>query len=84
MASSRNYRRVSDPSEVSDPQRPVISDELSQRLKKYKGKWVAVYGDVVVAAGHSASEVTKAAAKRRITDPLVFRVPKHPERINYL
>ncbi len=84
MASSEKPQKLPTPSDVIESEEPAISDELSNELEKYKGKWVAVYEDRVVASGDSAVEVTKAAAKRNITDPLVFRVPTHPERINYL
>ena len=65
---------------------PVIDEKLSQELQRYKGKWVAVdrASGKVVASGESAIEVKQAAEKVNVTDPLIFRVTAHPERLNLL
>lgn len=66
---------------VSQP--PPIEEELSSKLQEYKGRWVAVDQDVVVADGDSAAEVLKAARDKGHTDPLVFRVSTTPERLAF-
>jgi hypothetical protein len=66
-------------------QRPqVIDEELAKELEAYKGKWVAVHGGKVIAAGDSATEAVQAALEVGVTDPLVFRVSAHPERLSLL
>jgi hypothetical protein len=69
---------------ATKPRRPPIDEKLAEQLREYKGQWVAVSPDrnQVVAAGKSAKEALEAAVKRGVTDPLVFRVSAHPERIN--
>ena len=62
----------------------VIDEELAKELSAYKGKWVAVDRGRVVASGDSATEAVEAAQKVGVTDPLVFRVSAHPERLNLL
>jgi len=62
---------------------PPIAEELSSRLQQYKGRWVAVDQDEVVADADSASEVLKIALERGHTDPLVFRVATSPERLAF-
>jgi len=64
--------------------RPVIDKKLAEELAHHKGRWVAVYNGHVVASGASASEVVQAALKKQVTDPLVFRVTAHPERLSFL
>jgi hypothetical protein len=44
--------------------------------------WVAVFGDRLIAVGDSAADVLKKALEAGITDPTVFRVPIHPERLS--
>lgn len=83
---SNKPRKAPDPAplDLTEPEQPAIDDQLSEELEKYKGRWVAVFNKQIVASGDSAVEVTKTALEKGITDPLVFRVPSHPERINYL
>lgn len=64
-------------------QEPVIEGPLAHELDQYKGRWVAVFQDHVVAAGDSAGEALAAAQAKRITDPLIFRVPTNPNRIAF-
>jgi len=66
------------------PRRPPIDEKLAEQLRGYKGRWVAVSSDrnELVAAGKSAAEALQAAVKLGVTDPLVFRVSAHPERLN--
>ena len=64
--------------------RPAIDKKLAEELTHYKGQWVAVHNGHVVASGKSASEAVQAALKKQVTDPLVFRVTAHPERLSFL
>jgi hypothetical protein len=64
-------------------QEPVIEGPLARELDQYKGQWVAVFQDHVVAAGDSAVEVLESAQANHITDPLIFRVPTNPNRIGF-
>jgi hypothetical protein len=64
-------------------EQPPIAEELSSRLQQFKGRWVAVDQDEVVADGESAGEVLKLARERGHTDPLVFRVSSSPERLAF-
>lgn len=63
---------------------PVIDEKLSEELQRFKGKWVAVDRGKVVASGESAIEAKQEALKVNVTDPLIFRVTAHPERLNLL
>ena len=67
----------------SSVQEPVIEGALADDLTKHKGQWVAVLGDAIIASGATATEVKEAALERGVTDPLVFRVPLHPNRIAF-
>jgi len=69
---------------TQNPQEPVIEGPLANELESHKGRWVAVYQDKVVAVGDSAIEVKEEATRKQITDPLVFRVPTHANRIAFL
>jgi hypothetical protein len=66
------------------PRRAPIDEKLAAELQAYKGKWVAVAPDKsqVVASGASAKEALEEATKAGVTDPLIFRVSAHPERLN--
>ena len=64
------------------PTPAVIDKKLSEELQKYKGKWVAVDKNKVVGSGDTALEAKEAAAKVGVTDPIIFRVTAHPERLN--
>jgi len=70
--------------QVEGVQDPVIDNALAKELENYKGRWVAIDQGKLVATGNSASEVIAAAEKAGVTDPLVFRVATHPERLNFL
>ena len=72
------------PGKVTTP--PVIDEKLSTELLQYKGKWVAVdqINRKVVGSGDTALEAKEAADKAHVTDPLIFRVSAHPERVNLL
>jgi hypothetical protein len=65
---------------------PVIDETLSKELQQYKGKWVAVdqVTRKVVGSGNTPMEAKTAAEKVNVTDPIIFRVTAHPERINLL
>ncbi len=72
-------------SEMDDAKQPQeIDAELARQLENYLGRWVAVYEGRVVASGNSAMEAVEAALKEGVTDPLVFRVSAHPDRLNLL
>lgn len=62
---------------------PAVPDELASELEAFKGRWVAIVSDKVVADGNSAAEVFKLALDRGHTDPLVFRVSDTPERLAF-
>jgi hypothetical protein len=59
---------------------PVIDEALDRELMQYKGRWVAIDQGHVVASGDSAAEASAGARARSVMDPLLFRVPLHPER----
>jgi hypothetical protein len=73
----------SNSSEDDSPVQAVLDTEVELALEKHKGKWVAVLGPLVVAVGDSATEVTEAALAKGVTDPIVFRVPNHPDHLSY-
>ena len=63
---------------------PAIDKKLAKELLRFKGKWVAVDRGKVVASGESANEAKQEALKVGVTDPIIFRVTAHPERLNLL
>lgn len=70
---------------MDDTKQPQeIDAQLARQLENYLGRWVAVYEGRVVASGNSAMEAVEAALKEGVTDPLVFRVSAHPDRLNLL
>ncbi len=69
--------------EAARAQDSVIEVALATELEQYKGQWVAVYDDHVVAAADDAVEVQQQALKNGVTDPLLFRVPTHSDRIAF-
>lgn len=72
-------------SEMDDAKQPQeIDAELARQLEEYQGRWVAVDKGRVVASGNSAKEAVEAALEKQVTDPLVFRVSAHPDRLNLL
>jgi hypothetical protein len=62
--------------------KPVIDPALAAKLDRYKGRWVAVdqANRRIIASADSAVAVVEAARAKQVTDPLVLRVPVHPER----
>lgn len=70
---------------MDDAKQPQeIDTELARQLENYLGRWVAVFEGRVVASGNSAKEAVDAALEEGVTDPLVFRVSAHPDRLNLL
>ncbi len=61
---------------------PAVSEQLAKELDRHRGRWVAVEGDKIIADAQSAQEVVRLANERGAADPIVFRVPLHPERLN--
>jgi len=59
---------------------PVIDRRLAEELEQYRGRYVAIEDGHVVASGDSVIEVLERARERSFPDPLVHRVPAHPER----
>ncbi len=60
---------------------PVIDRRLAKELdEQYRGRWVGIEDGRVVASGDSVIEVLDRARERGFPDPLVHRVPLHPER----
>lgn len=49
-----------------------------EKLKKYKGKWVAIKDNEVIAVGDSAKEVLE-KSKNICKKPTIFQVPKQEE-----
>lgn len=62
---------------------PVIDAELAAELEEHKGRWVAVHDGRLCGVGDSAREVLTAADAVGVSDPLVFRVRAHPERLAF-
>ena len=62
---------------------PVLEERLARDLERHKGRWVAVDRGKIVAVADSAEQVLHDALQKSVTDPLVFRVPVHPERIAF-
>ncbi|MHB8619271.1 MAG: DUF5678 domain-containing protein [Chloroflexota bacterium] len=63
------------------PQTQVIGPELAQELDNYKGSYVAIDGQHVVAAADSVPEARQKAREKGVDDPLFFFVPEHPEQL---
>lgn len=56
-------------------QPPLFSEHLAKELEKYRGRWVAVSEDRLVGAADSATGAQEQALLKKITDPVIFRVP---------
>lgn len=70
---------------ISDrAQDPVIDAALADELDNFRGQWVAVFRNHVIAAGSNAMEVAEQAHSEGASDPLLFRVPAHPSRMAFL
>jgi len=63
------------------PQKQVIGPELADELEHYKGSYVAIDGQHVVAAAESVTEAREKAREKGVNDPLFFFVPEHPEQL---
>lgn len=55
----------------------AIADQFAQQ---HRGRWVAIHEDRIVAVGGSPTEVHEQAVSQGIDDPLLFQVPRQPER----
>jgi hypothetical protein len=75
---------MADQNPMPEPAPPAIEVPLAQELERHQGRWVAVYQDQIVAVGDSAREVRDAAVAKGATDPIVYRVPAHANRIAFL
>jgi hypothetical protein len=53
---------------------------LSEMLRGFEGKWVALKGGVVVAAAENPDALFKRLRAKRIRDASVLRVPTEQER----
>ncbi|MHB8492249.1 MAG: DUF5678 domain-containing protein [Solirubrobacteraceae bacterium] len=69
---------------MSEPRRgvhpPAIGKALSEELVQYRGRWVAIHEQRVIADSDSLHDVIVAAERQGVLVPLTFRVPTHPER----
>lgn len=60
---------------------PVFSQGTAEEMDRlYRGKWVAIDDDRIVAAGDDGVEVFRRAKSHGAADPVLFAVPLHPER----
>jgi hypothetical protein len=59
---------------------PVIDASLAAALEQYRGQWVAIDQGRVVAAGETLAEALDRAQAQASHDPLLYRVPAHPDR----
>lgn len=59
---------------------PVIDRQLAKELDQYRGRYVAIDDGHVIASGESPTDVLAEARERGYPDPLLHRVPSHPER----
>jgi hypothetical protein len=75
---------MTEPSPLPEPTPPAIEEPLARELERHQGRWVAVFQNRVVAVGDSAREVRDAAVAQGDTDPIVYRVPAHANRIAFL
>jgi hypothetical protein len=64
-------------------QEPAVSEQLATELDRHRGRWVAVEIDKIIAVAESVPEVVRLANERGAADPIVFRVPLHPERLTF-
>jgi hypothetical protein len=62
----------------NDSINPIMTDQLLQQLKKFRGKWVALFssnGEMkIVASGEDAVEANKQAAKNGYQETTLFKV----------
>ncbi len=71
-----------DAAHIPATEKPALSWRLSEELDRYRGQWVAVDNDTLVAVAASAQEVVRLANQKGCTDSIVFRVRLHPEQFN--
>jgi hypothetical protein len=62
---------------------PVIEERLARELGEHRGRWVAIDQGILIAVDDTAAGARASALKRGVTDPIVFRVPAHPERLAF-
>lgn len=62
---------------------PVIDEQLAREIAEHRGRWVAIDGGVLVAVADTAIGAQRAALEKGVTDPVIFRVPAHPERLAF-
>lgn len=55
---------------------PAINEELSHEMLRYRGEWVAIERDEIVAHGDRAVDVRDEAVAIGALDPEMFHVPK--------
>lgn len=60
---------------------PLWSRGVADQMARHRGRWVALDGDRVIAVADTLSEVRSSAREQGIDEPLLFRVPSHPERV---
>ncbi len=58
-----------------------IAQHTGELARKYKGSYIAVFKDKVIASGKTISEVYKIADELKIKKPLVTYVPKKGEEL---
>jgi len=63
------------------PQKQVIGPALAEELENYKGSYVAIDGQHVVAAADSVTTAREKAKQMGVDAPLFFFVPEHPEQL---
>ena len=58
---------------------PVNSRALGQELARYKGQWLAIDEQRIVASADSLMEVLRLSHERGVPDPLPYQAPTRPE-----
>lgn len=58
---------------------PLWSAEVAVEMLAHRGRWIALDEGMIVAVADSLDEVHERAEAEGVADPLVFRVPSHPE-----
>jgi len=57
------------------PQKQVIGPALAKELEAYKGRWVAIEDQHVVASSDSTTDILRKAREKGFDNPLLFHVP---------
>lgn len=60
---------------------PLWSDEVAQQMWAHLGQWVALQDGEIVAAADTLDEALDSARAAGATEPVVYQVPSHPERV---